>query len=217
MISAAGAGDLAVGGDFSLDPMYRRPQLDGTRVAPETRTHLGRFQRAAAAASRNAGQTVGVKQGADRIWRVSFMDYDLEYFDELRRCTKGIFRNRIDGCHCEGRSLACGATSAARLLQRACWPFATDTLGASRRSEIQRNQFVEASRVGNLAARRDDLLVARRLSTADQCSADLLHTLSDVACAVQLCNDGQRIFKRVRLRCWLRAASRSRRASCSAR
>ena len=29
-----------------------------------------------------AGQTVGVKQVADRIWLVSFMDYDLGYFDD---------------------------------------------------------------------------------------------------------------------------------------
>ncbi len=28
------------------------------------------------------GQTVGVKQTEDRIWLVSFMDYDLGYFDD---------------------------------------------------------------------------------------------------------------------------------------
>ena len=28
-----------------------------------------------------AGQTVGIKQTDDRIWLVSFMDYDLGYFD----------------------------------------------------------------------------------------------------------------------------------------
>ena len=29
-----------------------------------------------------AGQTVGIKQIQDRIWLVSFMDYDLGYFDD---------------------------------------------------------------------------------------------------------------------------------------
>ncbi|MEP1207757.1 MAG: IS481 family transposase [Rhizobiaceae bacterium] len=29
-----------------------------------------------------AGQTVGIKQTDDKIWLVSFMDYDLEYFDD---------------------------------------------------------------------------------------------------------------------------------------
>jgi len=29
-----------------------------------------------------AGQTVGIKQTDDRIWFVSFMDYDLGYFDD---------------------------------------------------------------------------------------------------------------------------------------
>jgi putative transposase len=29
-----------------------------------------------------AGQTVGIKQTEDRIWLVSFMDYDLGYFDD---------------------------------------------------------------------------------------------------------------------------------------
>ena len=29
-----------------------------------------------------AGQTVGIKQIEDRIWLVSFMDYDLGYFDD---------------------------------------------------------------------------------------------------------------------------------------
>jgi len=29
-----------------------------------------------------AGQTVGIKQTEDRIWLVSFMYYDLGYFDE---------------------------------------------------------------------------------------------------------------------------------------
>ena len=29
-----------------------------------------------------AGQNVGVRQVADKIWLVSFMDYDLGYFDD---------------------------------------------------------------------------------------------------------------------------------------
>ena len=29
-----------------------------------------------------AGQNVGVRQVSDRIWLVSFMDYDLGYFDD---------------------------------------------------------------------------------------------------------------------------------------
>lgn len=29
-----------------------------------------------------AGQTVGIKQTDDQIWLVSFMDYDLGYFDD---------------------------------------------------------------------------------------------------------------------------------------
>src|ERR1700738_1408598 len=29
-----------------------------------------------------AGQTVGIKQTDERIWLVSFMDYDLGYFDD---------------------------------------------------------------------------------------------------------------------------------------
>lgn len=29
-----------------------------------------------------AAQTVGIKQTQDRIWLVSFMDYDLGYFDD---------------------------------------------------------------------------------------------------------------------------------------
>ena len=32
-----------------------------------------------------AGQTVGIKQTDDRIWLVSFMSYDLGYFDETCR------------------------------------------------------------------------------------------------------------------------------------
>jgi len=28
-----------------------------------------------------AGQAVGIKEGSDDIWLVSFMDYDLGYFD----------------------------------------------------------------------------------------------------------------------------------------
>jgi hypothetical protein len=38
------------------------------------------------AASCSPAQTVGIKQTEDRIWLVSFMDYDLGYFhDETRR------------------------------------------------------------------------------------------------------------------------------------
>ena len=33
------------------------------------------------AGSRFAGQNVGVKEVSDRIWLVSFMDYDLGFFD----------------------------------------------------------------------------------------------------------------------------------------
>jgi putative transposase len=29
-----------------------------------------------------AGQTVGIREVADKIWLVSFMDYDLGFFDE---------------------------------------------------------------------------------------------------------------------------------------
>ena len=29
-----------------------------------------------------AGQNVGIKQVSERIWLVSFMDYDLGYFDD---------------------------------------------------------------------------------------------------------------------------------------
>ena len=29
-----------------------------------------------------AGQNVGIKQVSDRIWLVTFMDYDLGYFDD---------------------------------------------------------------------------------------------------------------------------------------
>lgn len=29
-----------------------------------------------------AGQTVGIKQMTERIWLVTFMDYDLGYFDD---------------------------------------------------------------------------------------------------------------------------------------
>ena len=29
-----------------------------------------------------AGQAVGVKQVSERVWLVSFMDYDLGYFDD---------------------------------------------------------------------------------------------------------------------------------------
>jgi len=29
-----------------------------------------------------AGQTVGIKQTDERIWLVTFMDYDLGYFDD---------------------------------------------------------------------------------------------------------------------------------------
>jgi putative transposase len=31
-----------------------------------------------------AGQSVGIKQVSDQIWVVSFMDYDLGYFDHSR-------------------------------------------------------------------------------------------------------------------------------------
>ena len=33
-----------------------------------------------------AGQSVGIKQVSDRIWLVTFMDYDLGYFDN-ETCT----------------------------------------------------------------------------------------------------------------------------------
>jgi len=34
----------------------------------------------------SAGHQVGVRQVTDRIWLVSFMDYDLRYLDDERRC-----------------------------------------------------------------------------------------------------------------------------------
>jgi putative transposase len=39
-----------------------------------------------------AGQDVGVKQVSDRIWLVSFMDYDLGYFDD-ETCRLGPIEN----------------------------------------------------------------------------------------------------------------------------
>lgn len=35
-----------------------------------------------------AGQSVGVRQVDDRIWMVSFMDYDLGYFDDESNCVE---------------------------------------------------------------------------------------------------------------------------------
>ena len=35
-----------------------------------------------------AGQSVGVRQVDDKIWQVSFMDYDLGYFDEEANCVE---------------------------------------------------------------------------------------------------------------------------------
>ena len=40
-----------------------------------TLAHSSRFRRVF------AGQSVGIKQVSDEIWLVSFMDYDLGYFD----------------------------------------------------------------------------------------------------------------------------------------
>jgi hypothetical protein len=40
----------------------------------------------------HAGQTVGIKQTDDRIWLVSFVDYDLGYFDE-QTCRLGPLAN----------------------------------------------------------------------------------------------------------------------------
>lgn len=49
-----------------------------------TVTHCGRicFKKQVNLSQVFAGQDVGVKQVSDRIWLVSFMDYDLGYFDD---------------------------------------------------------------------------------------------------------------------------------------
>ena len=50
-----------------------------------TVTHCGRIcfkKRKVSLSQVFAGQDVGVKQVSDRIWLVSFMDYDLGYFDD---------------------------------------------------------------------------------------------------------------------------------------
>jgi hypothetical protein len=64
---------------FSL----RRGNIRGcqTSTIPSVRPHL--LQRQKVNLSQLfAGQTVGIKQTQDRIWLVSFMDYDLGYFDD---------------------------------------------------------------------------------------------------------------------------------------
>ena len=68
-----------------------------------------------------AGQNVGVKQVADRIWLVNFMNYDLGFFDdeacrlepgsnpfEAKWTSHGIVDTRA--AHAEARSKASGLT-----------------------------------------------------------------------------------------------------------
>ena len=46
-----------------------------------------------------AGQEVGVKQTEDHIWLVTFMDYDLGYFDdEICRLDRSIIRS-VRNCY----------------------------------------------------------------------------------------------------------------------
>jgi len=51
----------------------RRPVTKRNRYATRRKINLSQVF---------AGQKVGVKQTADYIWLVSFMDYDLGYFDD---------------------------------------------------------------------------------------------------------------------------------------
>jgi hypothetical protein len=59
--------------NFLLGDWSGRYGCDGSR---------GGGQRTAIRSQVFAGQTVGIKQTEDRIWLVSFMDYDLGYFDD---------------------------------------------------------------------------------------------------------------------------------------
>jgi hypothetical protein len=48
-----------------------------------------------------AGQNVGVKQVADRVWMVSFMDYDLGFFDDETghiECAENPFGAKVYLC-----------------------------------------------------------------------------------------------------------------------
>jgi hypothetical protein len=57
------------------------------RQFPALATHLGRIcfgRRKINLSTAFAGQTVGVREVDDQIWLVSFMEYDLGYFDKER-------------------------------------------------------------------------------------------------------------------------------------
>jgi hypothetical protein len=59
---------------------YRKPKMaDCDREAADTRSRRAIF--AAHGGRPKTGQRVGIKQVSDRIWLVTFMDYDLGYLD----------------------------------------------------------------------------------------------------------------------------------------
>ena len=66
-------------------PRPRRPRRTRCHDWTATVTHCGRIcykSRKINLSQVFAGQNVGVKQVSDRIWLVTFMDYDLGYFDD---------------------------------------------------------------------------------------------------------------------------------------
>jgi putative transposase len=56
--------------------------LDGEKMAPLTCGRICYRGRKVNVSQVFAGQRVGVRQTGDRIWLVTFMDYDLGYFDD---------------------------------------------------------------------------------------------------------------------------------------
>jgi putative transposase len=59
-----------------------------------------------------AGQMVGIREVEDQIWLVSFMDYDLGYFDNERgRVESGPYRGELANRHAHAVRGGCAAVS----------------------------------------------------------------------------------------------------------
>ena len=62
-----------------------------------------------------AGQLVGIREVEDQIWLVSFMDYDLGYFDNERgRVEPGPYRGELANRHAYTVRGGCAAVSSVR-------------------------------------------------------------------------------------------------------
>ena len=85
--AARGAGHEVPGGGLPTFPT-RVQRTAGRRLSPPQQNHRGHPTRSHLSGTQKinfstvfAGQAVGIKEVHDDIWLVSFMDYDLGYFD----------------------------------------------------------------------------------------------------------------------------------------